>query len=226
MTTTDERRQSGVDAFAVDPSATKQLCEKHESQAPLSLGTRIGRKVPNILTFSRVFIVPVFIVLLVDPTPQKNFYAAVLFALASVTDWLDGYIARLYKAESILGKLLDPLADKVLVTAALVMLAAVPSGHRVDAWIVVVLLSRELIVTGLRSLAAVQGMVVAASDWAKHKTAWTLIAIIFLLLDARFEFLGFTIDSHLSGTVFLWIALVLSVGTGLHYAISLRKLFI
>ena len=116
------------------------------------------------------------------PRPQSNLWATAIFIIASLTDWLDGYIARLYQAETILGTLLDPLADKVLVMAALVMLAAAPSGPRVAAWMVVVLLAREFLVTGLRSLAAVKGTVVPASRWAKHKTAWTLIAIIFCSL--------------------------------------------
>lgn len=186
----------------------------------------VGRRAPNIITFLRILVVPVFVFLLIDPTPESNLWATVIFIFASLTDWLDGYIARLYHAESILGTLLDPLADKILVMAALVMLAAIPSGPRVAAWMVVVLLARELIVTGLRSLAAVQGTVVAASRWAKHKTAWTLIAIICLLIDEPFHLFGVLVNFHLSGTVFLWIALVLSVGTGIDYAVKLRRMFI
>lgn len=186
----------------------------------------VGKKIPNILSFLRILIIPVFMVLLVDPTPSSRLWAALIFAGASITDWLDGYLARIYKAESILGTLLDPLADKVLVMASLVMLAAVPTEPRVPAWIVVVLLAREFLVTGLRSLAAVQGIVVAASNWAKHKTAWTLIAIEFLIIDEPYEIFGGFVNFYLAGMAFLWIAMVLSVATGIDYAVKLRKVFL
>lgn len=184
----------------------------------------LGKKAPNILTFLRILVVPVFVFLLANPNPKSSLWAAIIFIFASLTDWLDGYIARLYKAESILGTMLDPLADKILVTAALVMLAAVPDKGRVEAWIVVVLLSREFLVTGLRSLAAVKGMVVPASRVAKHKTAWTFVAIILLLIDASCSF-G-VINFHFLGTIAIWVAMFLSVGSGIHYAVSLRKLFL
>ena len=186
----------------------------------------VGRRAPNILTFLRLLAVPVFVILLIDPTPQSNLWATVIFIIASFTDWLDGYIARMYHAETILGTLLDPLADKILVMAALVMLTATPAGPRVAAWMVVVLLARELIVTGLRSLAAVQGTIVPASYWAKHKTAWTLFAIICLLIDEPYRIFGIMVNFHVSGIVFLWIALVISVTTGIDYAVKLRKMFL
>ena len=208
--------------------------EKHVDQKPVASDSQsefrwvdeIGRRAPNILTWLRILAVPVFVILLIDPTPQSNLWATVIFIVASVTDWLDGYLARIYKAESILGTLLDPLADKILVTAALVMLAAIPSGARVPAWMVVVLLSRELVVTGLRSLSALQGAMVPSSRWAKHKTSWTLLAIACLLIDEPYQVFGSLVDFHASGMVFLWIALFYSVATGADYCISLRKLFV
>ena len=148
-------------------------------------GNQFARRLPNILSVLRLLAVPLFVVLLIDPTPTARLWATSIFVVASITDWLDGYIARIYKAESILGTLLDPLADKILVMAALVMLAAVPHEPRVPAWIVVVLLSREFLVTGLRGVAAVKGIVVPASRWAKHKTAWTMLSIVFLLVDVQ-----------------------------------------
>lgn len=186
---------------------------------------QVGKKVPNFLTLLRLLAVPAFVALLIDPTPQSSLWATVIFIIASLTDWLDGYIARVYKAESILGTLLDPLADKILVMAALVMLASAQQDVRVPAWMVVVLLSRELVVTGLRSLAAVQGVIVPASRWAKHKTSWTLLAIVCLLIREPYEILGVLVDFHFSGMVFLWIALVYSVVTGVQYAVSLRRMF-
>jgi CDP-diacylglycerol--glycerol-3-phosphate 3-phosphatidyltransferase len=186
----------------------------------------VGRRAPNILTLCRFAAVPFFVLLLVNPTPARNLWAVGVFVFAALTDWLDGYLARAYQAESILGKLLDPLADKVLVMAALVMLAGDPNGARVPPWMVVVLLSREMIVTGLRSLAALKGVVVQASDPAKHKTAWTMVAIVFLLVDRPAKVVGVPVDFHFSGICFLVIALVLSVYSGLLYAFSLRKMFV
>lgn len=186
----------------------------------------VGRRAPNILTGLRFFAVPFFVWLLIDPTPASKLWATLLFLVASLTDWLDGYLARIYKAESILGKMLDPLADKILVMAALVMLAAVMTTPRVPAWMVVVLLSREMIISGLRSIAALSGVVVAASDIAKHKTAWTMLAIMFLVVDEPYVVFGVPVDFHLTGMVFLWFALILSVGSGIGYAVSLRKVFL
>lgn len=185
----------------------------------------IGKHLPNILTVLRILAVPVFVMLLIEPSPQMGVWAMLIFITASFTDWLDGYIARLYNAQSILGTLLDPLADKILVMSALVMLCSVTAPPRVPAWIVVLLLGREFMVTGLRSLAAVKGVVVAASDLAKHKTAWTFIAIICLLIKEPYEIFDTLIDFHTSGMVFLYIALIFSVVSGLQYAISLKSVF-
>jgi len=190
-----------------------------------SWGDEVGRRAPNYLTLLRFLLVPFFVAVLIDPTPSTNLWAPALFVVAAVTDWLDGYLARIFQAESILGKLLDPPADKVLVMSALVMMAGEPGGARVPPWMVVVLLSREMVVTGLRSLAAVKRVVVPASEASKHKTAWTMIAIVFLLIDRPYELFGIVVDFHLSGIVFLWIALALSVYSGFLYAHALRALF-
>ncbi len=186
----------------------------------------IGKRAPNILTFIRLLLVPIFIIFLIDPTPVANFWAAGIFVFASLTDWLDGYLARVFHAESILGTLLDPLADKILVMAALVMLTADPHGSRVSAWIVVVLLSRDIIITGLRSLAATKGKVVAATRWAKHKTAWCMLAIVFLLIGEPYKVFGMLIDFQFTGTLFLWIGMFFSVYTGIDYFIKLKGVFI
>ena len=207
-------------------SAVDNNAASNDSQNSEPWQDQVGKKLPNLLSILRILAVPIFVFLLIDPTPTSRLWATFIFVVASITDWLDGYIARAYKAESILGTLLDPLADKVLVMAALVMLAAVPAEPRVPAWIVVVLLAREFLVTGLRSLAAVKGTVVPASRWAKHKTAWTIIAIIALLVDEPYVVFGLLVNFYLAGMVFLWIALILSVATGLDYAVRLRKVFL
>lgn len=185
----------------------------------------IGKQLPNFLTVLRILAVPVFVMLLIEPSPQMGVWAMGIFVIASFTDWLDGYIARLYDAQSILGTLLDPLADKILVMSALVMLCSVTTQPRVPAWIVVLLLGREFMVTGLRSLAAIQGVVVPASELAKHKTAWTFIAILCLLIKEPYEIFDTMIDFHLSGMIFLWIALIFSLVSGAQYAVNLRKVF-
>ncbi len=203
-----------------------QLQEEKTAQAEATWSDEVGRRAPNILTFLRILAVPVFVFLLVDPSPQASLWATAIFVVASLTDWLDGYIARAYKGETILGTLLDPLADKILVMAALVMLAASIDEPRVPAWMVVTILAREFLVSGLRSLAAVQGVVVAASRWAKHKTAWTMVAIVFLLIREPYEIFGLLIDFHFAGMIFLWLALIFTVSTGIDYAVKLRKMFL
>lgn len=204
---------------------TKAAGSSWFSLARVGLSEKFARRLPNQLTFLRFLLVPLFVVLLVSPTPQSRLFATIVYVIASFTDWLDGYIARAYDATTILGKLLDPLADKVLVTAALVMLAALPYEPRIPSWMVVVLLSREMIITGLRSLAAVKGVVVAASEMAKHKTAWTMLAIICLLIEEPYNIFGVLVNFHFTGMVFLWIALVLSIFTGIQYAVNLKDIF-
>lgn len=199
---------------------------QEEKAANYDWSIEVGRRAPNVLSFLRILAVPIFVWLLIDPTPQGRLWATGIFVVASLTDWLDGYIARAYQAESILGTLLDPLADKILVMAALVMLSSGVDEQRVPAWMVVALLGRELLVTGLRSLAAIKGMAVPASYWAKHKTAWTMIAIFCLLVDQPYLIFGVLVNFHASGMVFLWIALFLSISTGADYAVKLRKMFL
>jgi CDP-diacylglycerol---glycerol-3-phosphate 3-phosphatidyltransferase len=209
---------------------SEKVEEKTEAVQPSSVSQAyisedMGKKLPNLLTLLRIIAVPIFVLLLVSPSPSSRLTATIIFVIASITDWLDGYIARLYKAESILGTLLDPLADKVLVMSALVMLSAVPSEPRVPAWMVVALLARELLVTGLRSLAAVKGIVVAASNSAKWKTAVTLLAIFFLLVAEPYSVLGVEWNFFRIGMFFLWISLILSLSSGMDYAIKLKNLF-
>lgn len=184
---------------------------------------KFGRQIPNIITFLRLIAVPFFVFLMYEPTSSRSFWATIVFVMASLSDWLDGYIARLYHAESILGTLLDPVADKILVTSALVMLCAVNDFQRVPPWIVVALLSRDLLVSGLRSLAAIQGNLVAVSNTAKLKTAFTMLAIFFLLLRSQYSFLGITLDCFKFGMYLLYFALILSIVSGADYAIRLRK---
>lgn len=184
-----------------------------------SWGDFVGRRAPNFLTFLRFLLVPVFVFLM--HSQSRHFWATFVFIVASATDWLDGYLARLYNVESTLGTVMDPLADKILVMAALIMLVTLPEAEAVPAWMVIVLLGREMIINGLRSLAALNSTVVPASKLAKHKTGWTMSAIIMLIIGEPFTFLTL----HRAGMIALWIALIMSVVSAIQYAYALRRFY-
>ena len=134
---------------------------------------------PNVLTLLRILAVPVIVVALLGETPNGDALAAGVFALAALTDGLDGYIARRRRDVTTFGKLMDPLADKVLIIAALVSLVSL---SRLAAWVAMVIIARELAVTGLRAVAAEQGVVIAASWLGKLKTALQISAVFALII--------------------------------------------
>lgn len=172
---------------------------------------------PNALTLYRIAAVPLLILLMLSSGPWAAFFAAILFSIASITDFLDGFMARKLGLVSDFGKIMDPLADKLLVSSAFIMLVA---QGRVAGWIVCVIIGRELAVTGLRNLIAANGQDVAASTVAKWKTGFQIGAIIPLLL--HYTYLG--IDFHAIGTMVLWVALALTIWSGADYFIRFRKL--
>ena len=184
---------------------------------------------PNILTLSRIAAVPLVVMLLLFESKQNCFWAAVIFTAASITDWLDGYLARKWGIVTILGKFLDPLADKLIVMAALIMLIPL---DRVPAWAVFVVLARELIVSGIRSIASSEGIVIAASDLGKYKTIFQMVAIVGLLLHYRYYwFFGVQFDFlypslHNSGIFLFYISLFLTVWSGGDYFIKFYKVFV
>lgn len=165
---------------------------------------------PNKLTLLRVIMIPVFMAFYMY-IPWPNFFATVLFMLAFLTDMLDGYLARKNNQVSNFGKIMDPLADKVLVAAAMVLLTA--SGV-VNAWVTVLVLAREFAVSGIRIAAAAEGNVVAASKWGKLKTIWQFIAITLALIINRGNWF---ID------ILMWINLALTVLSGADYIIKNKK---
>ena len=171
---------------------------------------------PNILTLCRIASAPLLVYLLTRTGPIAAAFAAAIFFLATITDFLDGYIARNYGSGTTLGKFLDPLADKVVVISALIMLAGTPQLPRVPAWIVTVLVAREIMVTGLRAIAAAEGVVMAAEELGKYKMVLQSIAIQGLLV--RYTY--FDIDFFAAGMFILWIAMGLSVWSGADYYIS------
>jgi CDP-diacylglycerol--glycerol-3-phosphate 3-phosphatidyltransferase len=168
---------------------------------------------PNVLTFLRIATVPLLVYLLTFSGPMPSAIAAGVFFLATITDFLDGYIARSYGSGTDFGKMLDPLADKLVVTAVLIMLAAMSRIPRVPAWMVVVLVSRELLVTGLRAVVASRGHIMAAEELGKYKMALQSIALHGLLIHYTY----FHIDFFAAGMFLLWIATVLTVWSGIDY---------
>lgn len=184
---------------------------------------------PNILTMMRIAIIPLLAVLLMSPSRTAGFWAAALFAVASITDWLDGYLARRMGIVTIFGKFLDPIADKLIVMAALIMILPF---SRVPAWMVLVILGREIIITGLRGIASSEGIVIQASDLGKYKTIFQIVAIIGLILHYNYDwFFGIshillTVNMHNVGMFFLWIATILTVWSGVDYLIRFIRVIV
>ena len=172
---------------------------------------------PNKLTMGRIFAIPVFIVVFLM---EYRYVATVIFILAAITDMLDGKIARKYNLVTNFGKLMDPLADKLLVMSALICLAQIGD---VPGWMVIIILGREFIITGMRQVAAAQGIVIAAGTTGKIKTITQMIAIPLLLLNNwPFSLLSFNLPMD---TIFLWIALVMTVVSGTEYIVKNKQLF-
>ncbi|MDA8170147.1 MAG: CDP-diacylglycerol--glycerol-3-phosphate 3-phosphatidyltransferase [Nitrospiraceae bacterium] len=167
---------------------------------------------PTILTLSRVFMIPVFIVL----APEHPAAGAVIFTLASVTDWFDGYLARRMGAVTKFGIIMDPIADKFLVISALVLLVDMV---RLPVWIAAALIIREFLVTALRAVALSKGIIIPAETGGKIKAALQYIAIVCLILGG--ELLG--LDLYDLGMVLMYTALVLAVTSGVKYTISFWK---
>lgn len=143
---------------------------------------------PNKLTILRVLLIPIFLlVLFLTPSPMNRYIAVVIFVIASLTDFLDGYLARKWNLVSNFGKFMDPLADKLLVMAALV--AMVELGD-LPSWVVIIILAREFAITGFRTLAMEANIVMAASWWGKVKTTIQMVMIIVVLLGLPFAFMG------------------------------------
>jgi CDP-diacylglycerol--glycerol-3-phosphate 3-phosphatidyltransferase len=171
---------------------------------------------PNLLSIARIATAPILVYLLCFTGPTAALMAAVVFFFATISDLLDGYIARSYGTGTTLGKFLDPLADKIVVTAVLIMLAGMARTPHVPAWIVVVLVTREIMVTGLRAVAAADGRVIAAGELGKYKMALQAIAIQGLLIHYTY----FHINFFAAGMFLLWIATIVSVWSGVDYYVK------
>ena len=172
---------------------------------------------PNTLTLFRVAVVPIIVILMLYPNRICTWIAAILFSVAAITDYFDGYFARRFGLVSNLGKVMDPVADKLLVSSAFIMLTAL---GWVPAWMVCIIVGREIAVTGLRNIIAEKGEDVSASNLGKYKTGFQIAAIIPLLIHYPF----FGLDPQAVGGFFLWGALAFTIWSGADYFIKFRKL--
>ena len=203
-------------------AATEDAVEQGEGGRP----SATVLNVPNMLSLARVFLAPLVLLFLsvridrpvaflsslsfdADPPAWGDILAAAIFIVAALTDSLDGYIARKRRIVTNMGKFIDPLADKVLVIAAMIALVDL---HRIPAWIVLVIITREFVVTGLRLVAAAEGIVIAASKGGKLKTVLQIVAITMLILKLP------------GGMALMWLATFLTVWSGMEYLIDGSKI--
>ena len=179
---------------------------------------------PNILTMARVLVIPLVLYLLDRGDPFDCYLAAFVYMLAAITDFLDGYLARKRNLVSVLGKFLDPLADKLIVMATLVWLVTM---GRVPVWLVIILIGREITVTALRGIASSEGLVIAAGEGGKSKTALQMVGIICLVLGYPYHINFFVVDFGMVdlvrvGRALIYGSLVFSVVSAIQYG----KLFV
>jgi len=177
---------------------------------------------PNVLSLIRIGLVPVIVVTLLWPGPGPRAFAGFCFLVACLTDFFDGWLARRRGITTELGQFLDPLADKLIVGGVLIMLVAVPPEPRVPAWMAVVIVLRELAVTGLRGIAWSGGVSLPAQELGKYKMIFQMFALESLLIHYRYPVPGtsLALDFHAGGMLFLWIALVLAVWSGIDYYVQ------
>lgn len=166
----------------------------------------------NKLTVLRIFLIPVFMIFLLSKIPYGKSIAAGIFIIAAITDILDGHFARKRNEVTNLGRFMDPLADKLLVSAALISLVQM---GKLSSWVVIIIIGREFTISILRAVAATEGRVIAASWWGKAKTIFQIIAIISLLINNfPFSYVNFPFD-----TIMIWIAVVFTIISGVDYII-------
>jgi len=175
----------------------------------VSAGEKIYN-LPNIITMLRIGIIPVLFFLMASPGSTWSLVIALLFIIAALTDLLDGYIARKYEIVTTMGKFLDPIADKIIVNTAMILM--IPIG-RIPAWAVAITIIRDITVDGMRSIASAEGLVIDASSLGKKKTLCQTIAVSALII--HYPFLG--LNAHAVGMIILYVALFLTVYSGLDY---------
>jgi CDP-diacylglycerol---glycerol-3-phosphate 3-phosphatidyltransferase len=173
---------------------------------------------PNLLTLGRIALIPLFLYLLAYENRRNSFIAAAIYAVCALTDWIDGWLARISNKVTTLGKFLDPLADKVIVISALAMLVRL---GRVPVWVVVVIITREFLISGVRTIAAAEGLEISASQGGKWKTSLQLCGIICLMLHYHYAidygFRTLLTDFHAVGSMLLYLSLVPSIASAIDY---------
>ncbi len=169
--------------------------------------------IPNILTCIRVLLIPVFMVLAYRHTPGCDIAALAVYVIACITDFIDGKLARAWNQVTNFGKFMDPVADKLLVMAALLIFV---EDGTISAWMVAIILGREFLVSSLRMVAAAQGSVIAANYWGKVKTAITMVTLIFLLLRLDPVMIG----GISLQTILIWLTVILTAISGATYVID------
>jgi len=184
----------------------------------MTISKKIGTLLqnPNFLTSSRIFLAPVIVILLIFPNKVTTLLAAALFSLAAISDYFDGYFARRWGMVSNFGKVMDPVADKLIVSSSFIMLSSL---GWIPAWIICIIIGRELAITGLRSVIAETGEDISASWLGKYKTGFQIAAIIPLLI--HFPYFG--INFHAIGMFFLWGALIFTIWSGTDYFIKFKN---
>jgi len=176
---------------------------------------------PNTLTILRILMVPIYVILFLEPTASRSIAAAVVFGLAALTDLLDGYLARRRGQVTQVGQLLDPIADKFLVISGLILLV---QFQRIEAWIAITFIVRDLGITGIRAVAASKGLIIAAGQFGKYKVVLQVIGIISLTLNGALVLPFF--DFYLLGTGLLYFALMFSMVSAGQYIWEFLQAFI
>jgi len=189
------------------------LLKRSFDRLPISMEKRETFNFPNTVTILRLAIIPALFLLLLSPGPAGSLVITFFFIIAALTDILDGYIARKYQVETVMGKFLDPIADKLILNTAMILM--IPIG-RIPAWIVAVIIMRDFIVDGIRSISSSEGLIVQASSLAKQKTLCQNFAVSALMI--HYPFLG--ADAYVVGMVILYVALALSLVSGADYLIK------
>jgi CDP-diacylglycerol---glycerol-3-phosphate 3-phosphatidyltransferase len=190
--------------------------KEYFDRLPISPENRRIINLPNTITMVRLGIIPVLFFLLLSPDQTWSLVISVLFILAALTDLLDGYVARHYEIVTTMGKFLDPIADKLVINTAMIMM--IPIG-RIPAWVVAIIIIRDFFVDGIRTIAQSEGVVIQASWLGKQKTLCQVFAVSALMI--HYPFLG--ADAHAVGTTLLFLALVMTIYSGLDYFIKFLK---
>ncbi len=191
--------------------------QSEQERPPLTLASYAS--LPNILTLLRIAAIPLLVWILRDPSPRAGVIAFVVYFFASITDFLDGYLARRFGLVTALGKLLDPLADKLLVVSALVMIAVADRTPTVPGWLLVIVIGREIAVTGLRSIAAAEGVVVAAEATGKFKMILQTIGVHALIL--HYTYWG--VSCYSIGMIMLLVSAVAGIWGAVEYHVAVFR---